>query len=70
MSKKPKTVRGMNDILPDVAARWQHLESEVEDLIEAYGYRQVRLPLLAFGVRRGRAAGSGLTGNVTILAKV
>jgi histidyl-tRNA synthetase len=46
MSKKPKTVRGMNDILPDVAARWQHLESEVEDLIEAYGYRQVRLPLL------------------------
>ena len=46
MSKKPKTVRGMNDILPDVAARWQHLESEVEKLIEAYGYRQVRLPLL------------------------
>jgi histidyl-tRNA synthetase len=46
MSKKPKTVRGMNDILPDVAARWQHLESEVESLIEAYGYRQVRLPLL------------------------
>ena len=46
MSKKPKTVRGMNDILPDVAARWQYLESEVESLIEAYGYRQVRLPLL------------------------
>ena len=46
MSKKPPTVRGMNDILPDVAARWQHLESEVEDIIEMYGYRQVRLPLL------------------------
>jgi histidyl-tRNA synthetase len=46
MSKKPKTVRGMNDILPDVATRWQYLESEVEDIIEAYGYRQVRLPLL------------------------
>jgi histidyl-tRNA synthetase len=46
MSNKPKTVRGMNDILPDVAARWQHLESEVEDIIQAYGYRQVRLPLL------------------------
>jgi histidyl-tRNA synthetase len=36
----------MNDILPDVAVRWQHLESEVEAIIEAYGYRQVRLPLL------------------------
>ena len=46
MSKKPPTVRGMNDILPDVAARWRHLESEVEDIIEMYGYRQVRLPLL------------------------
>ena len=46
MSRKPKTVRGMNDILPDVAVRWQHLESEVEAIIEAYGYRQVRLPLL------------------------
>ena len=46
MSGKPKTVRGMNDILPDVAARWQYLEGEVEDIIQAYGYRQVRLPLL------------------------
>jgi histidyl-tRNA synthetase len=46
MSKKPKTVRGMNDILPEVAARWQYLESEVEGVIQAYGYRQVRLPLL------------------------
>ena len=41
MSNKPKTVRGMNDILPDVATRWQYLESEVEDIIQAYGYRQV-----------------------------
>ena len=46
MSNKPKTVRGMNDILPDVAARWQYLESEVEDIIQVYGYHQVRLPLL------------------------
>ncbi len=46
MSNKPKTVRGMNDILPDVAAGWRYLESEVESVIHAYGYRQVRLPLL------------------------
>ncbi len=46
MSKKPQTVRGMNDILPDTAASWQFLEKEVESVIEAYGYRQVRLPLL------------------------
>ena len=46
MSKKPQTVRGMNDILPEVAASWQHLETEVEAIIGAYGYQQVRLPLL------------------------
>ncbi len=46
MSKKPPTVRGMNDILPDVAHTWEYLESEVEDIVESYGYRQVRLPLL------------------------
>ncbi|MDJ0711031.1 MAG: histidine--tRNA ligase [Woeseiaceae bacterium] len=46
MSKKPPTVRGMNDILPDVAHTWEYLESEVEGIVESYGYRQVRLPLL------------------------
>ncbi len=46
MSKKPQTVRGMNDILPEVAAKWRHLEGEVESIIEAYGYLHVRLPLL------------------------
>ncbi len=46
MSRKPPTVRGMNDILPDVAHTWEYLESEVEDIVESYGYRQVRLPLL------------------------
>ena len=46
MSKKPQTVRGMNDILPDVAHTWEYLESEVESIVESYGYRQVRLPLL------------------------
>ena len=46
MSKKPQTVRGMNDILPEVAARWRYLESEVERIIEVYGYQPVRLPLL------------------------
>jgi histidyl-tRNA synthetase len=36
----------MNDILPDVAATWSHLESIVKDVIESYGYREIRLPIL------------------------
>lgn len=46
MSKKPQTVRGMNDILPDVAHVWRFLESQVQEIVESYGYREIRLPLL------------------------
>jgi len=36
----------MNDILPDAAATWSHLESIVKEVIESYGYREIRLPIL------------------------
>ena len=43
---KPQPVRGMNDILPGATSTWQHLEAIVRDVIQAYGYREIRLPLL------------------------
>ena len=46
MSKKPTPVRGMPDILPETSATWQHLEGVVEGIIESYGYKHVRLPML------------------------
>jgi histidyl-tRNA synthetase len=36
----------MNDILPDATATWSHLESIVKDVIESYGYKEIRLPVL------------------------
>ena len=36
----------MNDILPNAAGTWQHLESAVRDVARSYGYREIRLPLL------------------------
>ena len=36
----------MNDILPDAAATWSHLESIVKEVVESYGYREIRLPIL------------------------
>jgi len=36
----------MNDILPDVSATWQHLESVITDVVQSYGYSEIRLPLL------------------------
>lgn len=45
-SMKPKPVKGMNDILPDVSPTWQYLECVVRDIVQSYGYREIRLPLL------------------------
>jgi histidyl-tRNA synthetase len=38
----------MNDILPESAETWQYLESVVQEIVESYGYREIRLPLLEY----------------------
>jgi histidyl-tRNA synthetase len=43
---KPKAIRGMNDILPDVSATWRHLEHVLQDIAQSYGYDEIRLPIL------------------------
>ncbi len=48
MSAKVRPIRGMNDVLPPDTGRWQHLEDAVRDVLESYGYRQMRLPLLEY----------------------
>jgi histidyl-tRNA synthetase len=45
---KPKAIRGMNDILPDVSGTWRYLETIVQELVQAYGYAEIRLPLLEY----------------------
>jgi len=46
MSSKPRAIRGMNDILPGVSSTWRYLESIVQDIVQSYGYSEIRLPLL------------------------
>jgi histidyl-tRNA synthetase len=41
-----QAVRGMNDVLPDEAERWLWFESEVQDWLAQYGYRNLRTPLV------------------------
>jgi histidyl-tRNA synthetase len=43
---KLQAVRGMNDVLPDDGAAWQFFERTVEDWLAAYGYREIRMPIL------------------------
>ena len=44
--KKPNTIRGMNDLLPEVIATWRHLEKIIIEIVESYGFSEIRLPLL------------------------
>jgi histidyl-tRNA synthetase len=46
MSERIQAVRGMNDILPDQAHWWERFEDTVRDWLRAYGYRNIRMPVL------------------------
>ncbi|MCP5142049.1 MAG: histidine--tRNA ligase [Gammaproteobacteria bacterium] len=46
MSQSIQSIRGFNDLLPPVTAAWQYVEGRVAELLGAYGYSQIRLPLL------------------------
>ena len=46
MSKQFQAIRGMNDILPGQSALWQSLETTVREVLAAYGYHEIRLPLV------------------------
>lgn len=45
-SKTIQSIRGMNDILPDKAPLWELFEDAVRDWLHAYGYRNIRTPIL------------------------
>ena len=46
MSRKIASVRGMNDILPAQTPLWQWLEARVSRVLDAYGYNEIRMPLV------------------------
>ena len=46
MTKSIRSVRGMNDLLPGRLNLWYDLESAIRNVVEAYGYREIRTPLL------------------------
>ena len=39
-------VKGMNDLLPAEASRWQFLERVTRELLHAYGYDEMRVPVV------------------------
>ena len=43
---KLQAVRGMNDVLPDEAALWEHFEDTTRAVFRRYGYRNLRVPIV------------------------
>ena len=41
-----QAIRGMNDILPDDIAAWQHVEHHARALLDGYGYEEIRPPMV------------------------
>ncbi len=46
MANQLQVIRGMHDILPADMPVWNQLEDEYRALVESYGYRQIRTPIL------------------------
>ncbi len=46
MSEKLQAIRGMSDILPHETGRWQFVERKIIDILNNYGYQEIRMPLL------------------------
>ena len=41
-----QAIRGMHDILPEQSPFWQWLESKARQVLSAYGYQEIRLPIV------------------------
>lgn len=59
MSKSLQAIRGMNDILPEQTPAWRYLESTFAELLDGYGYKEIRLPILEFTELFARGIGEG-----------
>lgn len=46
MAEIIRSIRGMNDILPDVTPYWQLVEKTLKDVVSGYGYQEIRFPIV------------------------
>lgn len=46
MVKQLQAIRGMNDILPSESAVWRRLETSLCEILTAYDYQEIRLPIV------------------------
>lgn len=42
---KYQKIRGTADFLPEESTKWQHVEGKIQNLLEKYYYKEIRLPI-------------------------
>ncbi|SUP44164.1 Histidyl-tRNA synthetase [Vibrio furnissii] len=57
VAKTIQAIRGMNDCLPTQSPLWQKVEGIVKNVISAYGYNEVRMPIVEMTHLFSRAIG-------------
>lgn len=46
MAKQIQKIRGMNDFLPEETTKWQQVENLIRQVVAAYGYSEIRTPII------------------------
>jgi len=46
LEEQIQPIKGMNDVLPEAIGAWQYFECCTRELLTAYGYQEIRVPLL------------------------
>ena len=46
VAEQIQPIRGMNDVLPSETGTWQHFEACTRELLVAYGYEEIRVPVV------------------------
>lgn len=41
-----RSIRGMNDLLPEVTPYWQAVEASLKQVLSSYGYQEIRFPIV------------------------
>ena len=57
MAKTIQAIRGMNDCLPTDTPLWQWVENKVRSVLSAYGYAEIRMPIVESTPLFARAIG-------------
>lgn len=55
--KTIQSIRGMNDILPEEISAWHYLENVLRQLADAYGYQEIRFPIVEEAALFSRTVG-------------